>query len=398
MSIIVSHLSFPPIPTGLAPPRPFATSDTAAPRDTNPFSDAVRVDAGDRGPPTPMTPDALRAALFDRVRDALADAEVVDRSPDEIRAHLLDLWEASGDDPPARVGNPHPPGSRAWFDHGRQTGVWFEVPMAALANLLEGHEIRPDPTQRHIDADNATRRREYEAALDRAPEWARDRMGPFVPNLDVREPGVRSFEQEVVRSYLLQLSRASAFISRAAAAGAEPSQLAALADAALRRDRLDLHVGDDLADRLESSNGFDRDAGRSAVANQAFWLQLRAGQKDFSFGNVHDLLPVAPPAQFRRFAQDSRIRLNVDAAGDRMMKELTELARSMDLDVHDEPQKRRERVAAAISGFQREHAFELVRLARTDGGPDALEALDRELHRLLDLAYEDLEDLGRYVG
>lgn len=398
MSIIVSRLSLPPSPTQLEPVRASGVSDTAVAGGTNPFFDAVRVGGNGPASSSSPTPEALRAALFDRVRDALTDSEVVDRSAEDIRSRLLDLWDASSDDPPERVGNPHPPGSRAWFDHGRQTGVWFEVPMAALANLLAGHEIRPDPTQPPIDADNATRRREYEAARASAPEWAREHIDPFVPTLDVREPGVRSFEQEVVLSHLLQLSRASAFITRAAAAGAEPSQLAALAEAALRRDRLDLHVGDDIGDRLESSNGFDRDAGRSAVANQAFWLQIRAGQKDFSFGNVHDLLPVAPPTQFRRFAQDSRIRLNVDAAGDRMMKELAELARSMDLDVHDEPRKRRERVAAAISGFQRAHAFELVRLARTDGGPDALEALDRELRHLLDLTFEDLEGLGRYVG
>ena len=133
------------------------------------------------------------------------------------------------------------------------------------------------------------------------------------------------------------------------------------------------------------------------MANQAFWLQVRAGQKDFSFGNVHDLLPVAPAEQFARFAQDSRMRLNIDAAGDRMMKELSDVARTMDLDVHDEPQKRRERVAAAISGFQRENAFELVRLARS-GGPEALEAVDRELRHLLSLAYEDLSELADYVA
>lgn len=396
MSIIVSRLSLPPTPPRPEPRLGSAPLDATDSSHLNPFSDPVRSGAG--ASTRPMGSEDLRAALLDRVRQAVADAEVVDRTPEQLRAYLLDLWDGAGPDRPDHVGNPHPPGSRPWFDHGRQTGVWFEIPMARLSALLEAHEIRPDPSQPLIDADNAERLRDYEAQRADAEDWVRPHIPPFVPNVDVREAGVRSFEQEVVLSYLLQVSKASSFITRAAASGAEPSQLAALAEAALRRDRLDLHVGEDIADRLEQSNGFDQRAGRSAVANQAFWLQVRAGQKDFSIGNIHDLLPVAPPEQLRRFAQDSRMRLNIDAAGDRMMKELADVARSMNLDVHDEPQKRRERVAAAISGFQREHAFELVRLARTDGGPDALEALQQELRHLLDLAFDDLAALSAYVG
>lgn len=338
--------------------------------------------------------DELSAALRSRVREVIEQTHVARLDAEAIRNRLLELYEGPGgaEDRPETVGNSHPIGSSAWLETGRKTGIWFEIPMGALDELLAGHEIRPDPSAPDLDprADELARR--YRERLEAEPGPAPNRT-PFVRGIDVRAPGVRSFEQEVVLSYLLHISRASRFISQAAAVGAEREQLEFLARAALRRGRLDIHVGDDVADRLESDNHFHQRAGRQAVANQAFWLQVRAGEKDITFGNIHDLLPVAPRDSLRAFAQDSRIRLNVDAAGDRMMKELAELSRTLDLDVFDEPQKRREEVAAAIAAFRRDQALAFVRLGMSEGGHARVRALEQQMIAWVDLAYDDLDAL-----
>jgi len=377
---------------------------------------------GMAGPVAPEDPAALAASLRRRlvegVRNALDASAAARMSPEAVRTRLLEMSEAPTDTTRETVGNPHEVGSRAWVEYGRETGIWFEVPMRALEELLDGHAIRPDPSQPNVDLrhEEIVRRE----ARPPAPEpgggaapveprmpWRVRPSGPPVappspseplPAIDVRAPGVRSFEQEVVLSYLLQIARASSFLAAAASAGAEPEELAALAGGALRRGRLDLHVGPDFADRLENDRHFDRAAGRQAVANQAFWLQVRAGDQDITLGNVHDLLPVAPKESFRAFAQDSRIRLNVDAAGDRMMQELVELARTLGVEVFDEPQKQREAVATAIGRVRRDHGMSFVRLAMADGGPERARELEDEMRQLLDLAYDDLDALAARVG
>lgn len=403
MTIIARSLPPPPGALARAESPPWVTISTttphrfedvvAAPSSSTSFGGVVAEPAG-AGSASALGAQ-LQAELRDRLRAVVDESAAARPSSTAIRDGLLDQLDgsrpSSGE---GAVGNPHAPGSRAWFEHGRQTGVWVSVPGPELVRLLGDHALRPDPSQPDLDLRHEARLAQYREGMDGRPEWERELVRAPVQGLDTRPQGVRSFAQQAVLTYLDQVARASSFLSLAASAGAEPEQLAVLLDAALRRGRLELHVGGDPAAALESDDGLQLGAGRSAVANQAFWLQLRAGDKDVTFGSIHELLPVAPREAFRAFAEDSRIAENIRAAGDRMMTELLDAAQKLGLEVFDAPQRTRERIAGAISAFQREQALPLVRLAGLPDGAEQLRELDALTSRLLSLSLRDLEALA----
>ncbi len=332
----------------------------------NPFVEDGAVLPGPRATTPQALFEQLEGGLLDAVRDALDGPAWSYPS----LAELFDRW--SDGDPAGRapvIGNHHEPGSETWFEVGQRTGWWVSIPMSDLVVLAREEEL--------LLKDPSVPPGEELGTLGR-PKTA---------------------NQAAAQAIMQGLAEANEVLQRAFLADATVEQMEVLHATATHARRLEVHVGSEEAnaEAVEADNDRALGAGRPSVAAQMFWLHLRAGDKDFSFGNILQMLPFSTE-KAAAFSDDDRMALQIAATTDEMMVRLREVAQSLDLDIYDTDARLKHDAAAAVSRFQRDNAMHFVRLGMMSGATDWLSELTTLSQHLIDAALEDPSVLRDRLG
>lgn len=233
----------------------------------------------------------------------------------------------------------------------------------------------------------------------------------------------RAFALTFQQGYLA----ATQFMNRAATT-ASAEQLTALAEEAMKKRRLDYRVtdsgsGDDVDEEAatketEGYEGHSDAVARDLMAERLFWVHLRMGDKDWSFGNVMDQMlsmssdggadtregtrqlwggmsmPVTMSGRIdiaNKIIEDERASVNLEAMNYAQIEGMRELASQLGVDVYDSKAKLTEDVSDALTEFRDDHRAELLRLARVD--PEAFDKLTKAMVLIVQAAVEGRTEL-----
>lgn len=208
-----------------------------------------------------------------------------------------------------------------------------------------------------------------------------------------------------------------------AAATASDEQLTALAEEAMKKRRLDYRVidngdGDNVDEEkvtqaTEGYEGYSDSVARDLMAERLFWVHMRMGDKDWSFGNVMEQLvsmsgdggddtwqetkdvglgetiTVTKSGRIdiaNKIIEDGRAAVNLEAMNYAQIEGMRQVASELGVDVYDSKAKLSEDISRALEEFRDDHQAELLRLARVD--PEAFNQLTRAMVLIVQAAVE----------